>query len=97
MKYKPKPTNTFKIKLGDDIKNLKEKLAENTHEIWAEKRIAEGWTSGSKRNDQHKKHPCLVPYEDLPESEKEYDRKMAMETLKVIKSLGYKIEKIKKD
>ena len=33
----------------------------------------------------------LVPYDELPESEKEYDRNTAIETLKLIIKLGYKI------
>lgn len=54
----------------------------------------DGWVFGSKRNDEKKEHPCLIEYDQLPESEKEYDRKAAMETLKAIIALGYRIEKI---
>ncbi len=45
----------------------------------------------ARRNDEAKKHPCLVPYAELPESEKEYDRRMAEETIKAIVTLGYRI------
>ena len=72
---------------------LTELLAKNTHEVWATQRFAEGWKYGTERNDTEKLHPCLVAYEDLPESEKEYDCNTAMETLKVIKLLGFKIER----
>ena len=89
--YKPKPIDTKNITLSNNILNLCETLAKNTHDVWAVGRIAEGWKYGKQRDDKNKKHPCLVPYEDLPESEKEYDRNTAMETLKVIVSLGYKI------
>jgi len=68
-----------------------ERLAENTHDVWAAQRIAEGWTYGPSRDEAAKKHPCLVPYEQLPESEKEYDRRTAAEALKVIVTLGYRI------
>jgi len=69
---------------------LTELLARNNHDIWAQKRLAEGWTCGP-RNDALKQNPCLVPYEELPESEKEYDRQTAIQTLKTIVALGYRI------
>lgn len=71
---------------------LQELLARNNHENWAALRLAEGWRWGAARDDAAKHHPCLVPYEDLPDSEKEYDRRSAMETLKTILLLGYRIE-----
>jgi len=91
--YEPKPIATAAVPLSADLLNLTELLAKNTHEVWAALRRAEGWTHGPKRDDAQKKHPCLIPYEQLPESEKEYDRKAALETLKVILALGYRIEK----
>lgn len=51
------------------------------------------WTHGAERNDALKQHPCLVPYEELPEEEKEYDRNTSKETLKLIMKLGFKIVK----
>lgn len=92
MMYEPKPLDTSNIELSRQINMLVEKLAENAHEIWAQQRIKDGWSLGDKRNDKLKKHPCLVPYDELPESEKEYDRKMAVETLKAMIALGYNIE-----
>jgi len=91
--YTPQPIDTSKVKLSPDLLELTELLARNTHEVWATQRLAQGWKYGATRNDVEKLHPCLVAYEDLPESEKEYDRSTAMETLKVIVKLGYKIEK----
>ena len=91
--YTPKPINTDDVKLNEELLKLTEKLAENTHEVWAAGRISEGWSYGEKRDDINKQTPCLVPYEELDESEKEYDRKTAMETLKLIMQLGYKITK----
>ena len=91
--YNPKPINTDDVKLNEELLKLTEKLAENTHEVWAAGRISEGWSYGEKRDDINKQTPCLVPYEELDESEKEYDRKTAMETLKLIMKLGYKITK----
>lgn len=91
--YKPEPIDTKDIVLSPDLLELTEKIAKNVHEVWSEGRIKEGWTYGKKRDDVKKETPCLVPYEQLSEQEKDYDRNTAMETLKVIISLGYKIEK----
>lgn len=66
-------------------------MAKNVHEVWAAGRIADGWTYGVERDDVHKTHPCLVPYEDLPESEKEYDRRTSVETLKFILAQGFAV------
>lgn len=89
--YTPKPVDTKKIILPKDLEKLIEKLAKNTHDTWAKQRIGDGWKYGPLRNDELKEHPCLVPYEDLPEHEKEYDRKTSEETIKVLLYLGYKI------
>ena len=91
--YTPKPISTEDIQLSEELLKLTEKLAENTHEVWAVGRVSDGWSYGEKRDDLNKKTPCLVPYEELDESEKEYDRKTALETLKLILKLGYSIIK----
>ncbi|MBE7058464.1 MAG: Ryanodine receptor Ryr [Ruminococcaceae bacterium] len=91
--YTPQPIDTTNIILSDDLLELTEKIAENVHEVWSKGRIAEGWTYGEKRDDNKKETPCLVPYSELPENEKEYDRNTALETIKTILSLGYKIQK----
>ncbi|MBQ6753982.1 MAG: Ryanodine receptor Ryr [Bacteroidales bacterium] len=89
--YKPQPLDISDVVLSEELKNLTELLAKNVHDIWAENRIAQGWTYGEKRDDEKKQHPCLVPYEDLPEEEKLYDRETAMKTIKMIKKLGFQI------
>ena len=89
--YTPKPLNTANIALPDNLQALAEEMAKNVHEVWAAGRIADGWTYGTERDDAHKTHPCLVPYENLPESEKEYDRRTSVETLKFILSQGFAI------
>ena len=91
MSYHPQPIDTSAIELSPEILALTERLAENAHEIWAAGRLAEGWTYGPQRDDARKQHPCLVSYADLPDSEKQYDRNAAMETLKAIIALGYEI------
>lgn len=92
-RYTPAPADTSAVALPQTLTELTEQMARNVHEVWAAGRMAEGWTYGPERKDAERKHPCLVPYEELPDSEREYDRKTAVETLKLILSLGYRIEK----
>lgn len=91
--YTPNPLDTSDVVFSPEINELIELLAKNNHDVWAKGRIAEGWTYGEKRNDRKKTTPCLVEYDALPESEKEYDRNTASEALKCIIKLGFKIEK----
>ncbi|MBR5899473.1 MAG: Ryanodine receptor Ryr [Muribaculaceae bacterium] len=91
--YEPKPIDTNNVVLPAELDELVEKLARNVHDVWAKSRIDEGWTYGEQRNDTLKQHPCLVDYDELPESEKEYDRNTAIGTLKLITHLGFKISK----
>ncbi len=91
--YIPKPENLDNIQLSEELNGLVEAMAKNVHEVWAQSRIEQGWTYGTERNDQLKHHPCLVPYEELPEVEKAYDRDTAVGTLKLISRLGFKITK----
>lgn len=91
--YIPQPLDTSDIQLPKELNELVEQMAKNVHEVWAQTRIDQGWTYGVERNDALKHHPCLVPYEDLPDEERVYDRNTAISTLKLITKLGFKIEK----
>ena len=91
--YTPHPVDLSDVELSPQLEQLREAIAENAHEVWAAGRIREGWTYGSERDDKLKKHPDLVPYSQLTEGEKEYDRETAMNTIKLVVKLGYKIEK----
>ena len=91
--YKPNPICTDDVELSADILELSELIAKNTHDVWAVGRIADGWSYGKERDDVAKHHPCLISYEDLPESEKEYDRVVSREVLRLIVKLGYEIKK----
>lgn len=64
------------------IENIKDKLAENIHEMWAMNKIEAGWQYGDKRNDARKYHPCLIQFDKLPAAEKRYDTQLAVQTLK---------------
>ncbi|MBR0054288.1 MAG: Ryanodine receptor Ryr [Bacteroidales bacterium] len=92
--YTPNPIDTSRIELPTELLDLAETMARNVHEVWARTRLEQGWTYGPERNDPLKEHPCLVPYDELPESEKEYDRHTSLETLKMLSALGWKLEKV---
>lgn len=92
--YIPKPADTVDVELPEELLPLIEEMAKNVHEVWSKNRMKEGWTYGPVRDDVNKKHPCLVPYEELPENEKEYDRATSQETLKLILKSGFEISKI---
>lgn len=92
-KYIPNPIDTTDIILPEELSSLAEQLAKNVHEVWATNRINQGWKLGKHRNDANKEHPCLIPYDELPESEKKYDRDTAISTLKLIIKLGFNITK----
>ena len=92
-KYIPQPIDTSEVVLPEELEQLVEQMSKNVHEVWAATRISQGWTYGEQRNDELKTHPCLVPYEELPEEEREYDRNTSVGTLKLIMKLGFKIGK----
>ena len=89
--YTPNPVDTSDVELPEELLTLAEQLAQNVHEVWSQTRIAQGWTYGPERNDALKQHPCLVPYDQLSEEEKVFDRNTSQETLRLITKLGYKI------
>jgi ryanodine receptor 2 len=93
MTYLPEPIDTSGVELPPEVRELAERLAEHVHDIWARQRMSEGWRHGPRRDDRHKMHPGLVPYAELPESEKDYDRNTALQTLAAIIALGYRIER----
>jgi RyR domain-containing protein len=92
MSYQPVPIDNSHIELSADLAKLMELLARNNHDLWARRRMSEGWSRGPQRDDTKKQTPLLIPYDDLPESEKQYDLDNAVETLKTILALGYRIE-----
>lgn len=89
--YTPQPADTSGIELSAELQKLSEDLARNVHEVWSANRRTDGWTYGPVRDDEKKQHPCLVPYDELPEREKDYDRSTSLETLKFILKSGFSI------
>ena len=92
--YEPKPIDLEKLVLPESLTDLIEKIAENVHDVYVLGRLKEGWVYGPTRDDIKKTNPTLVPYSELPDSEREYDRNTAIQTLKLTIALGYKIEKV---
>lgn len=90
-KYIPNPVYTEDVKLPRELESLKEDIARNVHEVWAKHRLEQGWKYGEERDEVLKEHPSLVPYDELSEEEKNYDRNTAFETLKLIHKLGFQI------
>jgi hypothetical protein len=93
MPYRPQPIDTAHVTIPVPLEGLVERLAVNVHDIWADQRLKDGWKMGPARNDAKKEHPCLRPFDELPEAEKEYDRRVVRETLQAMLALGYRIEK----
>lgn len=91
--YTPKTIDTSRIELPRGLEELIEVLAQNNHDHWARQRIREGWRYGLTRDDGRKEHPDLIPYDELPEAEKEYDRNTVIEGLKAILASGYTLTK----
>lgn len=94
--YIPKPIDIKDVELRAEITSLSEAIAENLHEIWAELQRAEGWRYGTTHNDELRITPNMVPYAELSESQKESNRNMSMQTIKLIQKLGYDIIKYQK-
>ena len=89
--YTPKPIDTARVELPPALTPLTERLAEHVHDLWAVERVRQGWSYGPTRDDATKKHPSLVPYAELTDDEKTFDRQTAFGTLKAILALGYQI------
>lgn len=83
--------DTSAVVLPESVVALVELLAEHVHDTWARRRRAEGWRYGDRRDDDARTHPGLVPFADLPESEKAYDRGTVLETLRALRALGFRI------
>ena len=91
--YRPEPVDTSDVTVPEELMELVEEMSRNVHEVWAKSRMDQGWTWGKQRDDERKTHPDLVPYDELTEVEKDYDRDTSMETIKLILKLGFKISK----
>ena len=91
--YVPAPVDTRAVEIPRELAELAEMLSKNTHEVWARTRLEQGWRRGETRDDARKLHPCLIPYEELSEDEKTFDRNTALETIRLILALGFRISR----
>ncbi len=91
--YIPRPVDTSDVEVSDEILEIAELMARNTHEIWSKGRMDEGWVYGEKQDREQKTHPSLVPYDELSEEEKDFDRRTSLGALKFLLKMGFKIIK----
>ncbi|KAF4017270.1 hypothetical protein G4228_008671 [Cervus hanglu yarkandensis] len=84
----PCPIDTSQVVLPPHLEKIRDRLAENIHELWGMNKIELGWTFGKIRDDNKRQHPCLVEFSKLPETEKNYNLQMSTETLKTLLALG---------
>ncbi|XP_074541840.1 ryanodine receptor 3 isoform X7 [Halichoeres trimaculatus] len=90
----PTPVDTSQIVLPPHLDNVRDKLAENIHELWGMNKIELGWTYGKVRDDNKRQHPCLVDFAKLPETERNYNVQMSSETLKTLLALGCHVAQV---
>jgi hypothetical protein len=92
-RYEPRALNTSTVELSSELLTLAEDLAKNMHAHWAEAKIDDGWTFGSQLDGEARTHPDLVPVAELSQEAWARDRAMAVEVLRAIIALGYRIER----
>jgi len=73
-----------------------ERLAIREHERWMAEKQRTGWRHGAVKDANAKMHPCLVPYAELPEPEKEKDRNTVRAIPKFLAAIGYRIRRVPK-
>jgi hypothetical protein len=93
MPYEPRPISIDGVEIELELTELVEALARNAHDVWALQRLADGWSWGEQRCDTAKTHPCLVHYDELPDSEKVYDLNVVSSTIRAIIALGFRISR----
>ncbi|XP_050990012.1 ryanodine receptor 3 isoform X2 [Labeo rohita] len=91
----PKPVDTSQIVMPPHLEKVRDRLAENIHELWGMNKIELGWSYGKIREDNKRQHPCLVDFSKLPETERNYNLQMSTETLKTLLALGCHVVQVK--
>ena len=76
--------------LPPELWNLVELLAAEVHAEWVRLKRAEGWEFGAPDPQAHR-HPDLVPYDELSEKAKDFDRASVVATMQALVRLGYDI------
>jgi hypothetical protein len=61
---------------------------EELHMDWVIERESNGWVYGDVKDFAKKTHPCLLPYDELPEDQRAKDRLFHA----VVKALGASVE-----
>lgn len=73
-----------------------ELMAEMEHGRWIVERLRSGWKYGSKRDAINKISPFLVPWKDLPDKVKDYDRNAVRNWPALFSQAGLEIHRLKR-
>ena len=96
--YCPQPLDVSSVNINPELMELIELIAENAHDVCAVDKMNAGFEYAPKDengNEQPGKYNhYLRPYEMLEEADKEPDRKMATQTIKLVKRLGFRLVNI---
>ncbi|KAF5904193.1 ryanodine receptor 2-like, partial [Clarias magur] len=84
----PTPVDTNQVMLPPQLELMRERLAENLHELWLLEKTEHGWTHGPVRDDSKQVHPGLVEFSKLPDQEKHNNLQAAEHTLRSLLALG---------
>ncbi|XP_074531886.1 ryanodine receptor 2 [Halichoeres trimaculatus] len=89
--FTPTTADISKVAFPLQLEDIREKLAENIHELRSMDKIDHGWTHGPVRDEVKRHDPCLVEFARLPEQERNQNLQMAQDTLKTILAFGFHI------
>ncbi len=79
--------------MKDIDKETLERLAEAAHIVWMEGKVRDGWKYGPVTDKANKIHSCIIPYDQLSETDKESDRDMVRGIPSILAAAGYKMVK----
>jgi hypothetical protein len=68
-----------------------ELLAQREHERWLQAKLEAGWRYAPQTDKSQKLHACLVPWAELPESERQKDRVLVQAIPRILAKAGYTV------
>ena len=71
-----------------------EQMAEMEHGRWNVERLRDGWRCGKPKDENLKRHPCIVPWSELPEDIKPFDRNAVKLFPAILVKAGYEIRRL---
>jgi RyR domain len=72
-----------------------ELLAGLEHDRWAADLVRDGWSPGPVKDHERREHTLLVPWSDLPESEREKDRASIRGLPEILTRAGFAIQRVR--